>query len=271
MISPIGDDGSEIRRRSDQLFNYVFEVAVSEFGYELIRADKIQRPGIITTQIIDHLLADELVIADLYGRNPNVFYEIGIRHMIEKPIIQIKDPSDIIPFDVNSMRTINVDFRWISSMDKCKEEIKGQIREIENNPDKKFESPVSYAQNVLSIIGQNNPQSEIITGLISQVQILTSQMNQLQNKSKDPYPLSYSGIAGLDDEKKDKEIIRRNLLNELCRRNKVNPLTFGYDLNDVLRTCLGAFAEEYAMQFIKKLEYEESYFTIALISECFSC
>jgi hypothetical protein len=78
VISPIGDENSDTRKRSDQIFTYVIEKAVSGFGYTLLRADKISRPGIITSQIIEHILEDELV--DLTGRNPNVFYELALRH-----------------------------------------------------------------------------------------------------------------------------------------------------------------------------------------------
>jgi len=52
----------------------------------VIRADKISEPGIITTQIIGHIVDAELVIADLTDKNPNVFYELAIRHAIRNPI-----------------------------------------------------------------------------------------------------------------------------------------------------------------------------------------
>jgi hypothetical protein len=42
------------------------------------------------------------------------------------------------------MRTINVDFRWVDSMEKCKDEIIKQIEEIELNPDKIIETPVCF-------------------------------------------------------------------------------------------------------------------------------
>src|SRR5437763_8851167 len=59
VISQIREEDSDIRKRSDQIFTYVIEKAVTPFGYSTIRADKIPRPGIITSQIIDHLLKDK--------------------------------------------------------------------------------------------------------------------------------------------------------------------------------------------------------------------
>ena len=79
MITPIGDESTLRRKRADQILKYVIEPAVSKFDYQAIRADQIARPGLITTQIIEHLIDDELVIADLLECNPNVFYEWAIR------------------------------------------------------------------------------------------------------------------------------------------------------------------------------------------------
>ena len=82
----------------------------------------------ITSQVIDHLLNDDLVIADLTYKNPNVSYELAIRHSVEKPVIQIKEYSETIPFDITNMITINVDYRFFDKVNICKEDIKRQIK-----------------------------------------------------------------------------------------------------------------------------------------------
>ena len=58
-------------------------------GYEVTRADKIAESGIINSQIIQRIVEDELLIADLTDMNANVFYELAIRHSIRKPFVQI--------------------------------------------------------------------------------------------------------------------------------------------------------------------------------------
>ena len=62
-------------------------------------------------QILRRLRDAELVVADLTGRNPNVFYELGIRHMIGKPAVQIIEDNEHIPFDVAQLRTIKINSR----------------------------------------------------------------------------------------------------------------------------------------------------------------
>jgi hypothetical protein len=58
VIAPIGEDGSDIRKRSDRMFTYVIEPAAKECGYKAVRADKISKPGIITNQVIQAHIFD---------------------------------------------------------------------------------------------------------------------------------------------------------------------------------------------------------------------
>ena len=82
IICPIGSEESESRKRSDKLFKHLFQPVLEELGYNAIRADQIDKVGNITSQIIDFLVEAPLVIADLSEHNPNVFYELGIRHTV---------------------------------------------------------------------------------------------------------------------------------------------------------------------------------------------
>lgn len=89
VISPIGDKGSPERRHADMVLNSIIKPALPDF--EIKRADDFGTPDMITDRVVEAIIAYELVVADLTGRNPNVFYEIGLRHMLAKPIIQSKE------------------------------------------------------------------------------------------------------------------------------------------------------------------------------------
>ena len=52
VISPIGEEGSEMRERSNKVLEHIIKPPVEECGYECMRADEIAEPGIITSQII---------------------------------------------------------------------------------------------------------------------------------------------------------------------------------------------------------------------------
>jgi hypothetical protein len=51
-----------------------------------------------------------IVIADCTGRNPNVFYEIGMAHTLGKPVILISQSKDDIPFDIQYIRYLIYEF-----------------------------------------------------------------------------------------------------------------------------------------------------------------
>jgi hypothetical protein len=131
-ITPIGDDGSDHRKHSDLFLGNIVEPALATFGLRVIRADGIDKPGMITRQVIEYILRSRLVIADLSFHNPNVFYELALRHATRLPIVQIIRAGEVIPFDIHQMRTIVIDNRDIYSLvpkiETYRSEIASQIR-----------------------------------------------------------------------------------------------------------------------------------------------
>src|SRR5688572_26162800 len=102
VIGPIGENGSAIRTHADWLLHGIIEPVFAEHFPEvqLERADKIALPGMIDSQVINRLLDSDLVVADMSLLNANAFYEMGIRHMAQKPIIHMFLQGSEIPFDV---------------------------------------------------------------------------------------------------------------------------------------------------------------------------
>lgn len=143
IICPIGDDLSETRIRSDKFLKFIFNPVLAKYGYKSIRADQIPDVGIITTQIIKLIIECPLVIADLTDSNANVFYELAIRHAVGKPYIQVISKGQKIPFDISSVRTIEVDITDLNSVEKAKINIEKLIESFENGH--KADSPVSIA------------------------------------------------------------------------------------------------------------------------------
>ena len=131
-ITPIGDDASEERKHSDLFLSALIEPALSGFGLEVVRADGIGQPGMITSQVLEYILRSKLAVADLSYHNPNVFYEMAIRHATKLPIVQICRKSDRLPFDVNQVRTISIDttdiYSLIPKLETYRSEIASQVR-----------------------------------------------------------------------------------------------------------------------------------------------
>jgi hypothetical protein len=110
-ITPIGEPNSEERQHADFMMEYVIQPAVEEFGLKGVRADQMGKPGMIGKQIIEQILKARLVVADLSFHNPNVFYELCLRHTTRLPTVQVKREVDKIPFDLNQYNTISIETR----------------------------------------------------------------------------------------------------------------------------------------------------------------
>lgn len=138
-ITPIGSSESAERQHSDLFLGSIVEPAVEQFDMKVVRADAIEKPGLITKQVIEFLLKSRLVIADLSYHNPNVFYELAIRHAARLPTVQITRSADKLPFDVNQNRTVHIDtetiYTLVPKLDTYKSQIASQIRRALDDPD----------------------------------------------------------------------------------------------------------------------------------------
>ncbi len=76
----------------------------------------MSKPGMIGRQVIEHILRARLVVADLSFHNPNVFYELCLRHTTRLPTVQLKREVDTIPFDLNQYRTIPIETRDVYTL-----------------------------------------------------------------------------------------------------------------------------------------------------------
>ena len=196
VIAPIGDPESETRKRSDQVLKHIIRPAVAERGYRAIRADEISEPGIITSQVIQHIVDDPLVVADLTERNPNVFYELAVRHALRKPLVQIIRRGEPLPFDVAGMRTIPVDHRDLDSVEEAKKEIVRQIDATTASPGK-LETPISVAVELQSLRQSDDPSQRSLADLLSGIADLRASMVTIEKRLADPHGLIHPEILDL--------------------------------------------------------------------------
>ncbi len=118
----------------DQIYHQGIKPAVEACGLECIRGDMERSGGIIHTAMFARLLLSEFVVADLTMGNPNVFYELGVRHTA-KPYSTIPIFATIsdLPFDVSMVRAIPYELENGRLSEKSGKALKKAIREkIEN-------------------------------------------------------------------------------------------------------------------------------------------
>ncbi len=91
----------------DDIYEKAIKPAALACNVEIIRADEERSGGFIHLSMYERLLLAEIVIADLTLANPNVFYELGIRHCARpRSTILIFSSQTKLPFDVAPLRAL---------------------------------------------------------------------------------------------------------------------------------------------------------------------
>lgn len=141
---------------------------------ECHRADKSKRPEEIIAHIIENLVTSDIIIADLSGRNPNVFYELGVRHAVNNNTILIADDLDDIPFDLRGLRTIVYQYDP-EHMVELRNSLEQAIKEILSKPDQ-IDNPVRrflYNREVDKFVRQATPPGyDVFKEVISEMESL---------------------------------------------------------------------------------------------------
>lgn len=163
VVGPIGDDDSDDRIHADWLLEDIIEPVFGEHfrDFDVRRADKISNPGQITSQVITALLEADLVIADLTTLNPNAFYEIGIRHTIQKPIIHMHLEGQRIPFDIAPFRSIKFSRRRPSDIRAARGMLLAAVTEA-IKPEHEIDNPVTFSRGKVDFEQTATPKERII-------------------------------------------------------------------------------------------------------------
>lgn len=95
-------------KKYSETFNVISEIC-REVGLRCYRGDEEHISGDLLPHTLRQLCKSRVVIANIDGRNPNVFYELGIAHAIDKGIILISQSLNEIPIDLKSNRLVLFD------------------------------------------------------------------------------------------------------------------------------------------------------------------
>ena len=245
VIAPIGEPDSSTRRRSDQLLRHIIRPAVEAKGYTAIRADDISEPGIITSQVIQHVVDDPLVIADLTERNPNVFYELAVRHAIRKPFIQMINKGETIPFDVAATRTIIVDHHDLDSVELVKTEIKDQITSLETDSSS-LETPISVSLDLQHLRRSENPGERSLADVLSELSGIRSILSDFEERIAATAGASSSSIGRTEFRRLEERLVEAiqhmPTIGRSSRRRRSEPFEIVRLAHSVVGETGGAFA-----------------------------
>jgi hypothetical protein len=194
VIAPIGPTGSDTRKRSDKVLKHIFRSALEE-KYKVTRADEIDEAGMITSQVLQAVQDSHLVVADLTETNPNVLYELAVRHAVEKPVIHVIEPRiSKIPFDIAGFRTIEFDITDPDSIESAVASLRKQAEQAELG--KWGDTPIKLA-NVMRPSKGDSPELLLLKQAVAGIATISERLGHGDDLSAFWGRDQYSNLRGL--------------------------------------------------------------------------
>jgi hypothetical protein len=220
------------------VFKNIVQPALQRNGYEATWCTEPgNKPERIAKELWKSLVAAPLVIADLTDHNPNVLYELAVRHAAGKPAILIAQAGTEDIFDVREVNTIPYDLKDANAVRACIESIQTQVGHCEENSyyrdvheaittqaliesEKKLEGGVGRLlrtmdefKGVLSAVEQRVPTAEIVESYRGEIAVLKALRG---SGIISPYPNRASALreflAAIDAESSEITIAGSSLL-----------------------------------------------------------
>ena len=162
---PFSESGTCTEADWNNIFQEVIKPAVEASSYECRRSTATR--GNLIKAIIQDLDASWVVLADLTARNPNVFYELGVRHALKDRTILIAQNREDIPFDLQSYANHVYDWRTEDGKHQFFNQIKALLEDVDQNPDR-----------------ADNPVSDFLEGSVrrEQTTAVPLQLNDIENR-----------------------------------------------------------------------------------------
>jgi hypothetical protein len=135
----------------EEVYEHGIGPAAEAAGFECYRADHAFGPSAIISDIVKSIFSADVIVADVSGSNPNVFYELGVAHTIDNKTVVISEKTgETLPFDLTAYRVIF----YRRSIDGIKKDLRGrlerhltQLGSWKNHPTNPVQDfrPVQYA------------------------------------------------------------------------------------------------------------------------------
>ncbi len=125
----------------DRYYQDIYVPAIKEAGLEPIRADELFSTGSVMEQIWEQIGKARVLLADLSGKNANVFYELGLAHAAQKPVVFTASTVDDVPFDLRHLRVVLYETRETEWAMKLRKLITEYLRNTLKDPAKSIPHP----------------------------------------------------------------------------------------------------------------------------------
>ena len=183
---PISDTDGYKRGHWQDVYNHLIKPAVEDAGYISERADEIRSANLIAVDIIKRICEYPMAVCDLSSCNPNVFYELGIRHSMKLPVVLIKDTKTNNPFDIKDIRYVEYDEGLsVAEIPSIHEQLTATI--TQTNED--FQQGEGFFNSLFTFLPI--PQVDKPKRLLSDLSFLERQAKSLCDKIEHPFTLDF--------------------------------------------------------------------------------
>lgn len=182
VVMPFGRDPEE-RKWFKGWYEVVLSPAIHAAGYTPVLSAGEEQPGAINDEIRAHLAYDPMVLVDLGGferdddPNPNVMYELGIRHALGLPLVIMAWEGQRLPFDVSNQRIIMHD-RDFLDIELNKKKI---VAFIQAAAEGKYYRPMDAVGRMAAIAAASEKLGEdsLLAALVQEVKDLKGSLNSV--------------------------------------------------------------------------------------------
>jgi len=183
VIMPVSGTKSCTEAEWTGIFQQMIKPAVtgSRLGFDCERAKPLT--GAFIKDILEGLNRADVVIADLTDRNPNVCYELGIRHTLKKRTILIAQNIDDVPSDLQSYWVV-IYKKDLTGASEFKTKIRDILKEMQKDPEKS-DSPVADFLRLKNIDLLSTQKAENYKKLIALVSELSENLDHIDSVFKE--------------------------------------------------------------------------------------
>ena len=176
----------------DSYYREIFVPTIKRAGLKPIRADEIHRPGVIINQVWESIKQATVLVAEVTDQNPNVMYELGLAHAINKPVVQIiKNDAKNVPFDLRSLRHIVYNTERPNWSEELSSKLEDFLQNAIKNP-----GPLLPFKPIESDIDEKKEHGDLMALTI----LLSFVPSEATDRMKSVYTKVYSSYRNLDRE-----------------------------------------------------------------------
>ncbi|MDH7616695.1 hypothetical protein QGM67_18375 [Vibrio cholerae] len=203
VIMPISDQQGYDKGHFQLVYEDIIKPAIQLAGMIAVRADETKGANLIQLDILQKVIKLPIAVCDISSKNPNVFYELGIRQAFDMPTVILKDSNTEAPFDISGLRycdyNVNMRYRDVKS---AVLKLSEMLQETYRNKDNKSEinslvrllelsSPAELPSSDMSSQEKENKLVALkLETILESVETLSSQMQRLERDQIDNIFLS---------------------------------------------------------------------------------